>query len=104
MKKKRKQLDLDYVDKHFVPIERYYQLEKEIEELKQEKEYLNCIIESDNDNYINKDKIKAKIKELENMYNKLPINPKEHLHTKTECKIVIGELQSLLQEEENNEC
>ena len=31
---------------------------KEIEELKQEKEYLNCIIESD------KDKIKAKIEEL----------------------------------------
>ena len=36
---------------------------KEIEELKQEKEYLNCIIESDKDNYINKDKIKAKIEE-----------------------------------------
>ena len=31
---------------------------KEIEELKQEKEYLNCIIESDEDNYINKDKIR----------------------------------------------
>ena len=37
---------------------------KEIEELKQEKEYLNCIIESDKDNYINKDKIKAKIEEV----------------------------------------
>ena len=39
--------------------------QKEIEELQQEKEYLNCIIESDKDNYINKDKIKAKIEELE---------------------------------------
>ena len=34
----KKQLDLDYVDNHFVPIERYNQLEKEIEELKREKE------------------------------------------------------------------
>ena len=34
----KKQLDLDYVDKHFVPVERYNQLEKEIEELKREKE------------------------------------------------------------------
>lgn len=34
----KKQLDLNYVDKHFVPIERYNQLEKEIEELKREKE------------------------------------------------------------------
>ena len=42
-------------------IEKQY---KEIEELKQEKEYLNCIIESDKDNYINKDKIKAKIEEV----------------------------------------
>lgn len=39
--------------------------QKEIEALKQEKEYLNCIIESDKDNYINKDKIREKIKELE---------------------------------------
>lgn len=27
-------IDIDYVDKHFVPVERYNQLEKEIEELK----------------------------------------------------------------------
>ena len=34
--------------------------------LKQENEYLNCICESDKDNYINKGKIREKIKELEN--------------------------------------
>ena len=39
--------------------------QKEIEELKQEKEYLNCIVESDEDNYINKDKVNAKIEEYE---------------------------------------
>lgn len=32
--------------------------------LVQEKEYLNCIIESDKDNFINKNKIKEKIEEL----------------------------------------
>ena len=47
-----------------------------------------------------KDKIKAKIEELEKMYDELPKNPKEHLHSKTEYKIVIGVLQSLLNEEE----
>lgn len=46
-----------------------------------------------------KDKIKAKIEEVEAMYDKLPKNPKEHLHSKTEYKIVIGELQSLLEKE-----
>ena len=46
-----------------------------------------------------KDKIKVKIEELEDMYNELPKNPKEHLHSKTEYKIVIGVLQSLLEKE-----
>ena len=70
---------------------------KVIDEKEQEIEYLNCIIESDKDNYINKDTIKEKIEEIENMYNKLSKNPKEHLHSRTEYKIVIGELQSLLE-------
>ena len=39
--------------------------QKEIEALKQENEYLNCVCESDADNFINKDKIREKIKELE---------------------------------------
>lgn len=34
-------------------------------DLKQENEYLNCIIQSDKDNYINKNLIKQKIKEYE---------------------------------------
>lgn len=42
------------------------ELQKEIEELNQEKEYLNCIIESDEDNYINKDKIKE-LREIDNI-------------------------------------
>lgn len=44
------------------------------------------------------DKIKARIEELQTMYNNLPKNPKEHLHSKTEYKIVIGELEELLEE------
>lgn len=40
--------------------------QKEINELKQENEYLNCICESDASNYINKEAIREKIKELEN--------------------------------------
>ena len=58
-------------------------------------EYLNRYRE-----VIDVDDIKAKIEELEDMYNKLPKNPKEHLHSKTEYKIVIGELQSLIEEKE----
>lgn len=44
------------------------------------------------------DKIKARIEELQTMYNNLPKNPKEHLHSKTEYKIVIGELEELSEE------
>ena len=65
---------------------------KEIEELKQEKEYLNCIIESDNDNYINKDKIKAEIEEQKNM------RVDGEVFT-TSVKYVIKILQSLLEKE-----
>ena len=90
---------------------------KEIEELKKENKEIRVwkyvidnpidlkklseldIIKIFGKSYIAKDIIKAKIEELENMYNRLPINPKEHLHTKTECKIIIGELQSLLKKE-----
>lgn len=74
---------------------------KEIEELKQEKEYLNYIIESDKDNYINKDKIKAKIEEVEQweLYNmKIPrlSTLDERLGAKIGIKYV---LQSLLEKE-----
>lgn len=42
--------------------------------------------------------IKTRIKEIQNMYDKLSKNPKEHLHSKTEYLIVICELQSILNE------
>lgn len=48
-------------------------------------------------------KIKEKIEELETMYDGLSKNPKEHLHSKTEYKIVIGVLQELLDERNNIE-
>lgn len=76
---------------------------KEIEELKQEKEYLNCIIESDKDNYINKDKIKAEIEELDNQKRQW-IEDRNNKHKDSELIYAIEVLQSLLQEEENNEC
>ncbi len=65
--------------------------QKEIEALKQEKEYLNCIVESDKDNYINKDKIKAKIEELE--------REKEKYFEKQVIQHEIELLQSLLGKE-----
>ena len=55
-----------FIQKVFNLIEK---LSKEIEELKQEKEYLNCIIESDKDNYINKNEIKATIEDILNSEN-----------------------------------
>ena len=67
---------------------------KEIEELKQEKEYLNCIIESDNDNYTNKDKIKAEIEELQEDI-KYSANPLSIDNSKFGIKV----LQSLLEKE-----
>lgn len=47
-------------------IARYKELEEKINILEQEKEYLNTIIDSDNDNYIPKSKVKEKIEELKN--------------------------------------
>ena len=86
----KKQLDLDYVDKHFVPIERYNQLEKEIEEL------TSALLDSTPD-----DKIKAKIEEVEQweLYNmKIPrlSTLDERLGAKIGIKYV---LQSLLEKE-----
>lgn len=76
---------------------------KEIEEIKQEKEYLNCIIESDEDNYINKDKIKEKIEECENkikkIRNKKLINEPEDTIVITRYSHYISVLQSLLEKE-----
>lgn len=39
--------------------------QKEIETLKQENEYLNCVCESDAENYVPKEAIREKIKEIE---------------------------------------
>lgn len=47
--------------------------------------------------------IEKKIEELETMYDGLSKNPKEHLHSKTEYKIVIGVLQELLDERSNTD-
>ena len=82
---------VDYLGIIFALIEKQ---QKEIEELKQEKEYLNCIIESDNDNYINKDKIKARIKELEQYLYKGNIKD-DFLIIRIKAKI--QELRSLLE-------
>ena len=74
---------------------------KEIKVLKEEKEYLNCIIESDKDNYINKDKIKAKIEELIKEGNyRTADNPNGRVHFQKEITdYQIEDLQSLLNEE-----
>ena len=94
----KKQLDLDYVDNHFVPIERYNQLKKEIEELKDknkklqdkakelifEKQELTSALLDSTPN----DKIKAKIEELD--YNDIG-------NFERRCKQEV--LQSLLEKE-----
>ena len=68
-------IDLDYVDKHFVPIERYNQLEKEIEELKEEKGYhLGFIDGGIAKRYEMENKIKAKIEVLEKLQEEFPNN------------------------------
>ena len=94
----KKQLDLDYVDNHFVPIERYNQLKKEIEELKdknkklqdkakelifEKKELTSALLDSTPN-----DKIKAKIEELD--YNDIG-------NFERRCKQEV--LQSLLEKE-----
>lgn len=95
----KKQLDLDYVDKHFVPIERYNQLEKEIEKLKEknkkytihltDKQYKDCIKLAQSDAlYKFEAKIKAKIEELD--YNDIS-------NFERRCKQEI--LQSFLEKE-----
>lgn len=77
----------------------------ENKELKEDNEYLKNQIPIDKifyysyKEFIPKSKVKEMIKELEIMYDGLPKNPKEHLHSKTEYKIVIGVLQSLLGKE-----
>ena len=103
----KKQLDLDYVDKHFVPIERYNQLEKEIEELNRLKgfEMLDIFnmgkqssrqrIEFD---YVDKDKIKAKIEELDNQKRQW-IEDRNNKHKDSELIYAIEVLQSLLEKE-----
>lgn len=47
--------------------EEIVRLDNQLKAKNQEIEYLNCIIESDKDNYINKGRIKEKIKELEDI-------------------------------------
>ena len=69
------------------------------EEIKEINEEYNAEQKHEMENTIPKSKVKEVIKELEIMYDGLPKNPKEHLHSKTEYKIVIGVLQSLLGKE-----
>lgn len=106
----KKQLDLDYVDKHFVPVERYNQLEKEIEELKNknkklkdkakelifEKQELTSALLDSTPN----DKIKAKIEECEKEKN-IPheMDFKAFYRIKDLKNIEIKVLQSLLDKE-----
>lgn len=49
-------------------------LREAIKEQSQQIEYLNCIVESDKDNYINKTDIKDKIKVLEILQKEFPNN------------------------------
>lgn len=49
-------------------------LRKAIKEQSQQIEYLNCIVESDKDNYINKTNIEDKIKVLEVLQKEFPNN------------------------------
>ena len=77
---------------------------KEIEELKQEKEYLNCIIESDKDNYINKDKIREKIKAFQDIKKEIIKNENKLLRASITYDIVRNDycekmLQELLKED-----
>ena len=81
---------------------------KEIEELKTTKKELTervLRLESDKfwDNVVSKDKIKAKIEEMDNIISQnegIIFNGRyEHLHTLTEARIVKGEMQSLLEKE-----
>ena len=102
----KKQLDLDYVDKHFVPIERYNQLEKEIEELKEKDDanlaYYDQIYQ--NGIYTGQKaveyKIKAKIEECEKEKN-IPyeMDFKAFYRIKDLKNIEIKVLQSLLDKE-----
>lgn len=76
---------------------------KEIEELQAINQMQKYRIEvMDERELISRDEveeiIKTRIKEIQNMYDKLSKNPKEHLHSKTEYLIVICELQSILNE------
>lgn len=84
-------------------IEKYKDLK---EMLKHRIEYTNKLekdLFQNASNYvIPKSKVEEVIKELEIMYDGLPKNPKEHLHSKTEYKIVIGVLQELLDERNKN--
>ena len=78
------------------------QLQKEIEELKQEKEYLNCIVESDEDNYINKDKIKAEIEERNKWLQEYDEQEEMNELQKDDYRLIKVErniLQSLLEKE-----
>lgn len=77
------------------------QLQKEIEELKEKNKFLNWYFENQKDNFVHKDKIKAKIEEVEQweLYNmKIPrlSTLDERLGAKIGIKYV---LQSLLEKE-----
>ncbi len=102
LKEDRKSYAEEYIHNNpwlYKQLNEVYILRKESEQ-KERKAYIKGTNDThDLCNKMWKDKIKARIEELEDMYNELPKNPKEHLHSKTEYKIVIGELQSLLEKE-----
>ena len=100
----KKQLDLDYVDKHFVPVERYNQLEKEIEELKegfkiQEHNY-QVAMEEIEQRW--KDKIKAEIEERNKWLQEYDEQEEMNELQKDDYRLIKVErniLQSLLEKE-----
>lgn len=91
----RKQLDKLYEDAQKA-LKEYRETQNKVAKLEEENKELK-------EKSIPKSKLKAKIEELETMYDGLSKNPKEHLHSKTEYKIVIGVLQELLDERNNTD-
>ena len=71
---------------------------KEIEELKEKNKNLNWYFKNQKDNFVHKDKIKAKIEELENQ-KKQWIEDRDNKHKDSEIIYAIEVLQSLLEKE-----
>ena len=92
----KKQIDLDN-ECEIALNSKVMDLEKEIEELKKYKEGYKLLSYS-LDNYTSKDKIKAKIEELENQKRQW-IEDRDNKHKDSEIIYAIEVLQSLLEKE-----